>query len=117
MNQNYEPITEVLRRAMQSAPITVYAMSKRLGVRQSTLSRFVNRQRGLSLELLDRLGELLGLRLVVDPAHELPAGAESKSKTEATTNTETAAKTKAGAKARATTKTGAKSSKAARKGR
>ena len=111
MNQNYEPITEVLRRAMQSAPITVYAMSKRLGVRQSTLSRFVNRQRGLSLELLDRLGELLGLRLVVDPAHELPAGGESKLKTEATT------KTKAVAKARAATKTEAKSSKAARKGR
>ena len=116
MNQN-EAISNALRRAILAAPITRYAMAKRLGIQQSTLSRFINRQRGLPLELVDRLGELLGLRLVADPAHELPAGGESKPKTEATTNTETAAKTKAGAKARATTKTGAKSSKAARKGR
>ena len=112
MNQN-EAISNALRRAILAAPITRYAMAKRLGIQQSTLSRFINRQRGLPLELVDRLGELLGLRLVADPAHELPAGGESKPKSETTTET----KTKAGDKARAATKTEAKSSKAARKGR
>lgn len=68
MGKQRETLSQQLRRAILEAPITRYRMAKELGIHASTLSRFVNGERGLPLELIDRLGELLGLRLMVDGA-------------------------------------------------
>ena len=52
---------------MKSSGMSRYAIAKALGVAESTMSRFVNGKGGLSMEYLDRLGELLGLHVVVRP--------------------------------------------------
>jgi plasmid maintenance system antidote protein VapI len=44
--------------------LSQYAIAKSLGVARSTLSRFVNGKGGLSMEYIDRIGELLGLKVV-----------------------------------------------------
>jgi len=57
-------ISDQLRQAVEAAEISRYAISRRTGIAQSILSRFVNRGAGLSLENIDKLGECLGLRVV-----------------------------------------------------
>ena len=66
METRNERISDQLRRAILSAPLNCNQLSLRLGIHRATLSRFVNGKRGLPLELIDDIGELLGLRLVVD---------------------------------------------------
>ena len=41
-----------------------YAVAKAIDLDQSTLSRFMSGKAGLALGTVDRLGELLGLKLV-----------------------------------------------------
>ncbi len=53
-----------LRRAVNDGPLSRYAIHKATGIDQSVLSRFVAGQCGLSLESIDKVCELLGLRLV-----------------------------------------------------
>ncbi len=53
-----------IRRAIRSSGITRYAIAKATGIGQSTLSRFVRGQGGLSLDTLDKLADLLGLEIV-----------------------------------------------------
>jgi len=73
MGTQSERISDQLRRAILSAPMNCNQMSERLGIHRATLSRFVNGKRGLPLELIDHIGELLGLRLVVDGNPEASA--------------------------------------------
>lgn len=56
--------TAQLREAVNSAGVTKYVISKATGIDQSTLSRFVRGERGLSSEALDALGEYLDLEVV-----------------------------------------------------
>jgi transcriptional regulator with XRE-family HTH domain len=63
---NKQTISAVLRRAVADGPLSRYAISKIIGVDQGTLSRFVSGQCGLSLESIDKVCELLGLRLVAE---------------------------------------------------
>lgn len=65
--------TDVLRQAVLDAPLTRYAISKRTGIEQSALSRFVHGERGISSDVLDRLAELLGWSLNTPPPDKLPA--------------------------------------------
>lgn len=58
-------ISDDLRRAIESSGLTRYRIAKDTGLSQSLLSRFVSGERGLSLEAIDKIGTLLGLRLVV----------------------------------------------------
>jgi len=60
----HQKISDQLRQAVEAAEISRYAMSRRTGIAQSILSRFVNHGAGLSLENIDKLGECLGLRIV-----------------------------------------------------
>jgi hypothetical protein len=60
--------------AVVRSGMTRYAISKATGIPQSQLSRFVHGQEGLSMESVNKLCELLGLRLVG------PAKRESKTK-------------------------------------
>lgn len=50
--------------AIEHSGMTRYAISKATGVPQSQLSRFVHGQEGLSVESINRICEVLGLRLV-----------------------------------------------------
>lgn len=59
------PLSEQLRDAIEKADASRYEISKATGVSQSTLSKFVLRQRpGLSFDAMDRIAEYLGLELV-----------------------------------------------------
>jgi transcriptional regulator with XRE-family HTH domain len=58
-----EPFSESLRRAIRDCGMTRYAISVRTGVAQSTLSRFMKGERGLSLSAIDRLMDALGLEI------------------------------------------------------
>lgn len=58
-------LSDQLRDAIEQADVSRYELSKATGVSQSTLSKFVLRQRpGLSFESMDRIGEYLGLVIV-----------------------------------------------------
>lgn len=50
---------------MQS-DLTRYQISKRTGIAQSVLSRFVHQGNGVSMDSIDKLCECLGLRLVAE---------------------------------------------------
>ena len=63
-----KPLSEQLRDAIEKAEITRYELSKISGVSQSTLSKFILRQRpGLSFDAMDRVGLALGLVIAKQP--------------------------------------------------
>jgi hypothetical protein len=58
-----EPFSDQLRRAVRDSELTRYAISVRTGIDQGTLSRFIQGQRGMSLESIDKLMDCLGLEI------------------------------------------------------
>ena len=58
-----ETFTEQLRRAIHDCGETRYALAQRTGIAQSTLTRFMNGTRGLSMEAIDGLFEALELEI------------------------------------------------------
>jgi plasmid maintenance system antidote protein VapI len=62
---NSEPFSDQLRRAIDESALSRYAICKAIGVHQSTMSKFMNGKGGISIQVLDRLAELLGLTVVV----------------------------------------------------
>ena len=60
------PISDQLRRVILDCGQTRYAICKATGIGQDVLSRFIHGERGLSMEVLDTLGDYLGLRIVAD---------------------------------------------------
>ncbi len=67
MATNQKPLTEQLRNAIVNADITRYRISKKSGVTEAGLSRFVNNVAGLSLDSVDKIGLCLGLAIVTRP--------------------------------------------------
>lgn len=59
-------ISDQLRHAIEDSGLSRYRIAKESGLSQSLLSRFMSGDRGLSLEAIDKLGTLLGFRLVLD---------------------------------------------------
>lgn len=56
-------VTESIRRAIERAKVSRYAIAKVTGVSPATLSRFVNRTRGLDGTSIDILATYFGLEL------------------------------------------------------
>jgi transcriptional regulator with XRE-family HTH domain len=56
-------ISDALRSAIIKSGMTRYEIAKRSGVPQSALSRFMNGERSISLETLDKLAEVLSVEL------------------------------------------------------
>lgn len=54
-------LADQLRAAIEAAEMTRYEISKQCGVEQAVLSKFVNGQRSLNLETIERLAPVLGL--------------------------------------------------------
>jgi transcriptional regulator with XRE-family HTH domain len=63
-----KPLSDQLRDAIEKADVSRYELAKATGVSQSTLSKFVLKQRpGLSFDSMDRIGQYLGLVIVTQP--------------------------------------------------
>lgn len=58
--------SDQLRQAVEQSDLTRYEISKRTGIAQSILSRFLNQGAGLSLESIDKVCECLSLRLTAE---------------------------------------------------
>jgi transcriptional regulator with XRE-family HTH domain len=58
-----EEFTETLRRAVLDHELSRHAISRRTGVAESVLSRFVRGERGLSSASIDRLVQFLNLEV------------------------------------------------------
>ncbi|HEX4592261.1 MAG TPA: helix-turn-helix transcriptional regulator [Gemmataceae bacterium] len=54
-------MSDQVRRAVDASGLSRYRISKEIGVAESTMSRFMSGQGGLSMENLDALAELIGL--------------------------------------------------------
>jgi transcriptional regulator with XRE-family HTH domain len=59
-------LSDQLREILDSGPMTRYRLSKEAGVDQRQLSRFVLGKGQMTFNTLDRIGQVLKLRLVVD---------------------------------------------------
>jgi transcriptional regulator with XRE-family HTH domain len=64
MPKKAKTVSERIREAVEAADATRYQIAQETGIEQSALSRFVSRERGLSMEALDALAEYFGLELV-----------------------------------------------------
>ena len=56
-------LSDQIRRAVSASGLSRYRISKEIGVAESTMSRFMSGQGGLSLANLDALTDLLGLEI------------------------------------------------------
>jgi transcriptional regulator with XRE-family HTH domain len=72
MGKQRVKLSDQIRQAVDASGLSRYRISKALGIAESTMSRFMSGQGGLSMENLDALAELLGL--------DLAAGKSSKKK-------------------------------------
>ncbi|MCE5268282.1 MAG: helix-turn-helix domain-containing protein [Planctomycetaceae bacterium] len=66
MKHKHTLLTDQLRHAILNSGQSQYAICKATGIDKTALSRFVNGERGVSMEVLNTLGEYLGLRIVAD---------------------------------------------------
>lgn len=57
-------ISDSLRQAITESGLSLNALWKASGVDAGRLSRFLRGERGLTVDALDRLGQVLGLKLV-----------------------------------------------------
>ena len=60
------PLSEQLIKIIEGGPVTRYRLSKEAAVDASQLCRFVQGKGRLTTDSLDRIGEVLRLRLVQD---------------------------------------------------
>ena len=58
------PISQQLRDAIEASGMSRYRICKEIGLPESTMSQFMTGKTGLALKTVDRVGELLGLRVV-----------------------------------------------------
>jgi transcriptional regulator with XRE-family HTH domain len=56
-------LSDQVRKAIDASGKSRYRIAKDLNVSEATLSRFMSGERGLTLAVLDRLAEYLGLEL------------------------------------------------------
>ena len=61
--QRWLKLSNQVRREIRDSGLTRYRISQETGIDQSTLSKFFNGQCGLSMDVLDRLGEYLELEI------------------------------------------------------
>jgi transcriptional regulator with XRE-family HTH domain len=58
-----KPFSEQLRQAVRDSKMTRYRISWLTGIAESTLARFIQGERGLSLASIDRLMDALNLEI------------------------------------------------------
>jgi DNA transposition AAA+ family ATPase len=60
-------LSDELRQAIERSGVTRYSIWQQTGIDQGSLSKFMDGERGLGLESIDKLAELLGLHIVAKP--------------------------------------------------
>lgn len=58
-------LEDIIRKAIKSSGETRYRIAKDTGISQAHLSRVMSGDRGLSVEMLERLADHLGLEIVI----------------------------------------------------
>jgi len=69
-------LSDQVRAGVDACGESRYAIAKATGISNSTLSRFMSGERGLTTTALDTLAEHLGLRIIVDESRK-PKGGKS----------------------------------------
>ncbi len=65
MGKQRVKLSDEIRRAVDASGLSRYRISKTLGIAESTMSRFMSGQGGLSMEYLDVMADLLDLHVAV----------------------------------------------------
>ena len=78
MGKSRVKLSDQVRRAVDASGLSRYRICKTLGIAESTLSRFMAGQGGLSMEYLDALADLLDLDIVSRKRPAAPAGRAAK---------------------------------------
>ena len=65
-------LLDQVRTAVANSGLTLYEIAKRTGIAQSSLSRFMRAERGLSIESLEMLAPVIGLSIVVTGTQRKP---------------------------------------------
>lgn len=60
-------LSDELRQAIERSGVSRYSIWQQTGIDQGSLSKFMDGERGLGLESIDKLAELLGLHIVAKP--------------------------------------------------
>lgn len=58
-------LSDQICKAINSSELSRYALCKAIKLSQSTMSRFMHGNGGLSIEMLDRIGDVLQLSVIV----------------------------------------------------
>lgn len=61
-------VSDQIRAAIDASSMSRYRLCKKAGLSEATMSRFMSGKGGLSMEMLDRIGTTLPLRIVIDSA-------------------------------------------------
>lgn len=67
-------LSDELRQAVERSGLSRYSIWQQTGIDQGSLSKFMDGERGLGLESIDKLAELLGLHIVAKPQPRRPKG-------------------------------------------
>ncbi len=66
--------TEELRKAIEASGLTRYAIWQATRIDQGSLCKFMQGERGLGMDSIDKLADLLGLHIVSDAEVGRPNG-------------------------------------------
>jgi DNA transposition AAA+ family ATPase len=60
-------LSDELRQAIERSGVSRYSIWQQTGIDQGSLSKFMDGERGLGIESIDKLADLLGLHIVAEP--------------------------------------------------
>jgi hypothetical protein len=67
-------LSDELRQAIERSGVSRYSIWQQTGIDQGSLSKFMDGERGLGIESIDKLADLLGLHIVAKPEPRRPKG-------------------------------------------
>jgi DNA transposition AAA+ family ATPase len=67
-------LSDELRQAVERSGVSRYSIWQQTGIDQGSLSKFMDGERGLGMESIDKLADLLGLHIVAKPEPRRPKG-------------------------------------------
>ena len=73
MKRKRDRLSDQLRRAIDHSGVSRYRICKIIGLAESTMSAFMSGKGGLSLAVMDKIGELLNLRIVAGKRPKIDA--------------------------------------------
>ena len=65
-----QSLSDELRQAVERSGVSRYSIWQQTGIDQGSLSKFMDGERGLALESIDKLADLLGLHICTKAAKQ-----------------------------------------------